>query len=230
MPDESPRPGAPARVLTPRVVLVASLVAAVIAVPAGRYVKAWLWPTPLPVLSEVPAFTLTDQRGERFDSTRLDGRPWIASFIFTRCPSVCPLLTDAMRQVQDRTASAGDRLALVSFSIDPDHDTPEVLAGYARAHGADPARWSFLTGPREVIEGTVAAGLQVGITGTGPDLVPEQVIHGALLLLVDGEGRLRGAYDSAQPDGLDRLVRDALRLAKDARPAPGAGHGEEPAS
>jgi len=225
MPEPSPDPSpAPAgRALSPRVVLVAALVAAAAAIPGGRLLKGVLFPPELPVLGAAPSFTLTDQDGRAFSSRELAGRVWIAAFVFTRCPSVCPLLTQAMRSVQDRTAGAGDAVRLVSFTVDPAHDTPAVLAEYARLHGADPARWRFLTGPRAEIEDRVAAGFQVGVAGTGPDLVPEQVVHSSLLLLVDADGRVRGTYDSGQPERLDRLVEDALGLA---RPRRGAAGGE----
>jgi protein SCO1/2 len=170
-------------------------------------------PPPPPMLGAVPGFQLTDQQGRSFGSADLSGRVWIASFIFTRCPTVCPAITREMERVQARTRSLDPAVHLVSFSVDPEHDTPARLAEYARAYHANSRRWTFLTGPTGAVRQTVEQGLRVSIGREPGDPSPAAISHGTHLVLVDGEARIRGYYDPAEPDALDRLVRDAALLA-----------------
>ncbi|ABS27065.1 SCO family protein [Anaeromyxobacter sp. Fw109-5] len=170
-------------------------------------------PPPPPVLGEVPAFELVDQDGRAFGSADLSGRIWVASFIFTRCPTVCPAITRQMERVQERTRSLEPALHLVSFSVDPEHDTPARLAAYAREHRANPRRWRFLTGSTDAVRETVERGLRVSMGREGGDPSPAAISHGTHLVLIDSSARIRGYYDPAEPDALDRLVRDAALLA-----------------
>lgn len=170
-------------------------------------------PPPPPVLGTVPAFELTDQDGRSFGSADLAGRVWVASFIFTRCETVCPAITRQMARVQDRTRNLEPAVHLVSFSVDPEHDTPARLAAYARAHRASPRMWTFLTGPSDAVRETVEKGLRVSIGKDAADPSPAGISHGTHLVLVDGAARIRGYYDPAEADALDRLVRDAALLA-----------------
>jgi protein SCO1/2 len=101
---------------------------------------------------------------------------------------------------------------LVSFSVDPAHDTPPVLAAYAKEHGADPSRWTFLTGDGEAIRKAVVDGLKVAAQPVGEDQDLASVFHGSHFVLVDAEGRIRGYYDSADADATDRLLADLSRL------------------
>lgn len=169
-------------------------------------------PPPPPVLAEVPAFALRDQDGEPFGSADLAGRVWIASFLFTRCETVCPGVTRELARLQGRLRNLEPALHLVSFSVDPGHDTPERLAAYARAARASPRMWTFLTGDAEVIRRTVERGLRVHAGADPADPSPAGISHGTHLVLVDGAARIRGYYDPGEPDALDRLVRDAALL------------------
>jgi protein SCO1/2 len=179
----------------------------------------WSLRTPLapppPVLGAMPAFTLTDASGRSFGSGDLAGRAWVASFVFTRCPTVCPRITARMARIQDRVRSLEPALHLVSFSVDPEYDTPARLAEYARAHGASPRMWTFLTGPADAVRATVERGLRVsmGDAEPGGSASPETLSHGTHLVLVDGAGRIRGYYDPEAADVVDRVVRDAARVA-----------------
>jgi protein SCO1 len=161
---------------------------------------------PPPTLLEVPAFTLTSQRGEPHGSEQLAGKVWIANFVFTRCPTVCPLLTTQMARLTERLEDTPVRF--VSFSVDPANDSPEVLAAYAEEHGADTERWSFLTGDNGALEAVVVQGLRVHI---GERDERGNILHGTHFVLVDGSGHIRGYYQS-NPGGLDDLVRDARQL------------------
>jgi protein SCO1/2 len=184
------------------------LVAAVVSWPVARAVRAAL-PPPLPVLAALPGFQLTDENGRPFGSRDLEGKVWVASFIFTRCPTICPRITARMAEVQRRTRQLAPALHLVSFSVDPEHDTPERLRDYARAHHASPRLWSFLTGPEEAVKRAVVEGLKVtmGKERSGDD--PGAIFHGTHLVLVDAGGRIRGYYDPEEPGAVDGLVRDA---------------------
>lgn len=176
----------------------------------------WSLRTPLPqlppVLGALPAFELTDERGRPFGSRDLEGRVWVASFIFTRCETVCPRITARMARIQDRARNLEPALHLVSFSVDPEHDTPARLAEYARAHRASPRMWTFVTGPAATVRETVERGLRVSIGREEGDPSPAAISHGSHLVLVDGAGRIRGYYDPEEPDAVDRVVRDAALL------------------
>lgn len=169
-------------------------------------------PVTPPLLSTVPDFSFTDQGGKPFGRAQLAGKPWIANFVFTRCQTVCPIFTAKMADVQTRTKAGALLVHLVSFSVDPAHDTPDILAAYAKEHGADPARWTFLTGDGEAIRTAVVEGLKVAAQPVGKDQDLASVFHGSHFVLVDAEGRIRGYYDSADADATDRLLADLARL------------------
>ncbi|TPW20061.1 MAG: SCO1 protein [Elusimicrobia bacterium] len=137
------------------------------------------------------------------------GRPWVAGFVFTRCGGPCPLLSTNMAGLQRRLP---DAVRLVSFTVDPDFDTAEVLARYAERHGAQAGRWFFARlEPRPLFE-LVNAGFKLPVY-IDPKAEPaSRSIHSTKLVLVDAEGRVRGYYDGLAPAGLDELVRDAKRL------------------
>lgn len=183
----------------------------------GAWPLAWSLRTAVPpappVLGTVPPFVLTDEGGRRFGSDDLAGRAWVASFVFTRCPTVCPRITARMARIQERARSLAPALHLVSFSVDPEFDTPRRLAEYARGHGASPRMWTFLTGPTGEVRATVERGLRVSMGGPEVPASPEELSHGTHLVLVDGAGRIRGYYDPEAPDVVDRVVRDAARVA-----------------
>ncbi len=116
----------------------------------------------LPVYAAIPDFALTDQNGRPVRRTDLEGKVWIASFIFTNCRDECPLMTAEMAQLQAGFADVPD-FRLVSISVDPERDQPAVLSQYADRFNADPARWLFLTGDKQAIYRLVREGFRVGI-------------------------------------------------------------------
>src|SRR5712675_547679 len=111
----------------------------------------------LPLFDPVPPFALTASNGAPVTNATFAGRVWIADFIFTRCTGACPLLSGRMLALQKALAGRDD-VRLVSFSVDPDYDTPEVLASYAKDHGADTSRWIFLTGARADLHELIGKG------------------------------------------------------------------------
>lgn len=164
-------------------------------------------------LGRVPSFALTDQEGRVVRDRDLRGQVWIANFVFTRCPSVCPTLTAKFKALQAELAGVPG-LRFVSISVDPEHDTPDVLAAYAARFGADTQRWSFLTGPLADIERTVVKGFKIHIGKPTPNAEDPSLIdimHGEHFVLVDGDGTIRGYY-RADPEGLAELKADAVRL------------------
>lgn len=183
---------------------------------AGSWPVAWslqtALPPPLPELGTLPPFELVDQQGRPFGSRDLEGRVWVASFIFTRCATVCPAITAQMARIQARTAQLAPAFHLVSISVDPDHDTPERLAAYAREHRARPRAWTFLTGPSGKVRDTVVNGLKVAMGRETGDGGAEEIFHDSHLVLVDQRRRIRAFYDSAEEKVVDRVVRDAALL------------------
>jgi protein SCO1 len=168
-------------------------------------------PPPLPVLGTLPDFHFRNQYGQDFGSDQLKGRVWVANFIFTRCPTECPRFTKQMFQLQHRGRGLGQAFHLVSFSVDPTHDTPEVLLGFARQYRVSPRAWTFLTGDPEAIKRTVVDGLKVSMgktPGTDDDDLTS-IFHGTHFVLVDSKMQIRGYYDSHEEDAVDRLLRDA---------------------
>jgi protein SCO1 len=161
----------------------------------------------------LPAFELTDQRGQRFGLEQLRGRVWIADFIFTTCPTVCPKLTQRMREIEDRGRDLGDALHLVTFTVDPENDTPAVLAAYTASQRLPLERWTFLTGPLDQIESTILDGFKIamGKKESSPGLF--SIFHGERLVLVDKDGVIRGYYE-ADDAGIDAILRDAGALVK----------------
>lgn len=166
---------------------------------------------PLPVLGTVPAFALTDSHGRAFGDGSLRGQVWIANFIFTRCPDICPLFTAKMGEVEKQTR-AGRAPQLVSFSVDPTYDTPAVLTAYAAAHDATVARWHFVTGDPVAVKTAVEKGLMTAMEPEGEKNGVPQIGHGSHFVLVDAELHIRGVYDMNDADAVARVVRDAGRL------------------
>ena len=168
----------------------------------------------LPVLGNVPAFQFHDQEDKPVTLASLRGSPWIADFIFTRCPSSCPMMTGKMAALQK---SLPRQVKFVSFSVDPEHDTPAVLKEYAQRYSADASRWKFLTGDQDAI---LAQARGMHLTAL-PATAGQPIMHDGRFLLIDGQGHIRGAYRSEDPQELAALDRHAQRLvAEEARSRP----------
>lgn len=170
----------------------------------------------LPVIREVPGFTLTDQDGQTVTKDDLRGKIWIADFIFTRCQGPCPLMTSRMLEMQ-RALVKTPEVKLVSVSVDPEHDTPEVLKAYAEANHADLGRWKFLTGDKEVIRQIVTEGFLQPL-----DEKSGEPVHGTMFLVVDGNGAVRSAHMLEDPELLPKILMDtgALLREQSARSTP----------
>jgi len=165
----------------------------------------------LPRLGPAPDFTLVSEQGKTVTRADYAGSVWIADFIFTRCGGSCPILSAKMAALSERTRDVPS-IRYVSFGVDPEHDTPEVLAEYGRKLGADPARWSFLHGTRPVVRALIKDGFRLAIEDAAADSV-EPILHSTRFVLVDGDGTIRGYYDGMDQPPVDVLEKDARALA-----------------
>ena len=161
----------------------------------------------LAAFGKAPDFSLTERNGKPFSKSDLKGSPWIADFIFTSCSGQCPLMSAQMKSLQNKFGpESGFRFA--SFSVDPDRDTPEVLSQYADRYEAQKQRWFFLTGPRTEINRVLKEFF------LSP--VDQPAMHSIRFILVDGEGQIRGYYDSSDPQSMNQLMKDAQNISKSA--------------
>jgi len=159
-------------------------------------------------------FSLTDQTGGTFTLADVGDRIIVSDFFFTTCPTICPKMTVEMARVQEVFKNE-PRLLLLSHSVTPEIDSVEVLAAYADLHGADPARWRFLTGPRKQIYALARrsyfAAMDEGDGG------PDDFVHTENFVLVDPQRRLRGFYDGTSTQDVDRLIGDIRKLLKEGK-------------
>ncbi|GAA4407440.1 hypothetical protein GCM10023187_28010 [Nibrella viscosa] len=159
------------------------------------------------VFHTVPGFRLTDQNDKAVDQSVTKGKIHVADFFFTRCGTICPKLSSQLTRVQDIFRDNPD-LVFLSFSVDPEHDSPEKLQAYARKYEAIPGKWYFLTGDKAQIYNMAQRGYFLPVVDHGvsygkPD---ETFIHSEKLVLVDKEGYIRGFYDGTDPEDVDRLI------------------------
>ncbi len=169
--------------------------------------------TPLPDYGSVPDFALIDQRGAPIRRADLLDTVWVADFIFTRCAGQCPMMSAQLASL--RTAlrdTAG--LLFISFSVDPDYDTPAVLAAYAARYAAQAAQWRFVTGPKSSIWLLAHTGFHLGVGEEGS--AEEPITHSVRLVLVDRQGHIRGYYDATDAQAMVKLQQDARRLLRTA--------------
>jgi protein SCO1/2 len=159
-------------------------------------------------LYPVPAFSLLDQSGASVTLDDLKGRVWVADFIFTNCAGACPMMTDQMRKLEKLVP---DEIRMVSFSVDPDRDTPKALAAYAAEHGASRDRWLFLTGEKHALYDLCVKGFKLPVDDSG-GTTAEPIMHSTRFALVDKDGQVRGYYEGTDADDLKRLSADAKTL------------------
>jgi protein SCO1/2 len=166
----------------------------------------------LPVLWRVPEFSFHNQHGRPTVNADLRGHVWIADFIFTRCTTICPLITAKMALLQRRLPD--NNLRFVSFSVDPERDTPHALQRYAAEWRPGESRWVLLSTTAEGLK-SLSSGMFTKVSPTEKD-----ILHSELFFLVDAQGAVRGIYESAKNDALERLVRDSEALSAAAPAAP----------
>lgn len=165
-------------------------------------------------LGVVPEFTLTERSGAAVQAADLRGHVWVAAFIFTRCAGPCTQVSGSMARLQHELADV-PTLRLVSFTVDPEYDTPEILRRYADRFGADPGRWLFVTGPPEAVYSLIRTGFHLTAEqNTGEARTPgNEVMHDVRLVVVDAAGHIRGYYDATDAQAVNRLEEKVRRLA-----------------
>lgn len=165
-----------------------------------------------PALRALPDFSLTAvtiDGTSPLDLAALRGRVWVADFVYTSCAGPCPMLTANMAGLQKRLPKS---VGLLSFTVDPDHDSPEVLTVYARKFGAEPQRWFFVTGDKPALTKLFRDGFQLAVAESATAPQGQNVAHTTKFVLIDGDGRLRGYYDGDDAGSLAKLAEDASRL------------------
>ena len=178
----------------------------------------WKQPEMDTVFHTIPAWKLTDENGKQFLGESLKGKIYVADFFFTRCGSICPKMSTELTRLQD-TFSGEEEVQIASFSVDPLHDTPEVLKEYAKKYDAKAGKWHFLTGTKTQIYPLAVKGYFIPVADASeydkavksPD---ETFIHSEKLILVDKEGHIRGFYDGTNKKDVDRLVLEIRVLLK----------------
>jgi cytochrome oxidase Cu insertion factor (SCO1/SenC/PrrC family) len=159
----------------------------------------------------IPRFELTNQDGQPFGSAQLAGKIWIADFIYTTCPGPCPMISSRMSELQKPLEKTD--VHLVSFTVDPAKDTPEILRGYAEKLQAEAGRWDFLTGPQSTIYNLSRNGFKLAVSdGTEDKGIP---VHSTRMILVDRHGQIRGYYDAAEADAMTKLLADTNHLLRE---------------
>lgn len=163
-------------------------------------------PPDLPIIAIVPEYELVSENGQRFGSKDLKGKVYLANFIFSRCPSVCPKMLGELEKIQKRIRGTGTKVAIATFTVDPDFDNEKVLFNLARKHHANPFTWTFLTGSdKEAMFKLYRDGFKVGVESNPKNLM--DIAHSEKIVLVDGEGRIRGYY-SFETNDINKLMID----------------------
>jgi protein SCO1/2 len=161
----------------------------------------------LPAIGPAPPFTLISQDGQPVALADLRGKVVAVTFIYTGCPDICPLLTQKMVDIQDELGAIfGAKIAFISISLDPEHDTPEVLKDYAQFWGTKPEGWSFLTGSLEAVRDVTR---RYGVFFAKKE--DGSVEHSQLTTLVDADGQIRVQYLGARFDP-EEFRRDLMSL------------------
>ena len=175
---------------------------------------------PPPVYAEIAPFDLVERSGHPVHREDLLGRSWVASFVFTRCTGPCPRVVGTLRKLEGRLHEKGvDGARIVTISVDPTFDTPEVLRRYADDLGADPAGWWFLTGEEAAVRKLIRESFLSPVERAPEGTVPpgEAVSHRTQLAVVDPKGRVRGFFAGESEEDLDRLVALLDFLAREPR-------------
>ncbi len=172
-------------------------------------------PPPLPVYYQVPEFSLQNEFNKPFGTKDLMGKFYIANFMFTSCPTTCPALMEKMDVIQNRIRGLGTKAAIVTFTVDPKHDTPEVLFKYARKRNSNPFIWNYLTGKEGDLKKIVIDGFKVPMGNKeavekkleNKSITLFDIVHTEKVVLVDNKGQVRGYYGTNKIE-MDRLMID----------------------
>jgi len=175
-------------------------------IPIYRSVNREL-PPDLPVLYTLPEYELTDENGKSFGSKDLKGKPYIANFHFTSCPTVCPELMKETQVIQKRVKGLGTKVGIVSFTVDPETDKPEKLFEHARTLGANPYVWKFLTETEANLRSVIVDGFKVAMGDKEVSNNLYDIAHTQKYFLVDEQGRIRSMYSNTNKE-INKMMID----------------------
>lgn len=171
----------------------------------GKEVPDTVYPT-------IPSFEYLNQDSVMVTSESMKGKVWIADFFFTSCPTICPPMTSQMKRLNILTKDLEKHLQFMSFTIDPDYDTPSTFRDYIQSHGITAKNWQFFTGDEEA---TYELALQFFFVGAERNAEAEGGFeHNDTFVLIDKEGYVRGLYKGSQTKDVDRLEKDIRKLLK----------------
>ena len=159
---------------------------------------------PLPIIGPVAAFSLTNQNAKAVSLKDLQGQPWVADVIFTRCPGPCLKMSGHMKELQD-SLEPSRKVRLVSLTTDPVYDTPAVLQKFGANFGQNSNRWVFLTGEKKEIQKLAVGSLKLTAQPKEPsdrDAPNDLFVHSTIFVLVDKHSRLRAVYET-MGEGVD---------------------------
>ncbi len=161
---------------------------------------------------DVADFEFTNQDNESVSLDDLKGQWWVADFIFTNCTTICLPMTSNMSKLQDKVNGAElEGVKFISFSVEPDYDTPEILTEYANDYEADLSTWNFLTGyDFKTIQELSIKSFQSALQEPPPG--EDQVIHGTSFFLVDPEGKVVKRYDGVKASSMDNILEDLKKV------------------
>ena len=161
------------------------------------------------VYHTIPDFKFVNQNGDTVTAQNFNDKIYVADFFFTTCPTICPVMKKQMKKVYEKFKGENE-VAILSHTIDPDHDTPSVLKKYATDLGVTSTQWMFVTGQREKI---YEIGEKQYLVVAGADsTAPGGYIHSGAFVLVDKQKRVRGMYNGTDEAGTQRLIADIERL------------------
>ena len=163
------------------------------------------------VFHKVSAFSFVNQDGKELSSSTLKGKMYAANFFFSTCQTICPKMATQMFRIQDKLHYLNREFQMVSFTVNPEYDTPEILKKYSLEVHADNTLWNFATGSKKEIYEVARKGFLVNADeGDGG---PDDFVHTELVVLIDKEGCIRGFYDGTSLKDMDRLVDEVVVLA-----------------
>ncbi|HRO74865.1 MAG TPA: SCO family protein [Crocinitomicaceae bacterium] len=161
----------------------------------------------------VQPFSFKDQHNQTVTNELVKGKIWVAEYFFTTCQSICPVMNQEMMNVQ-KAFKNDDKVKILSFTVDPEIDTPEKLNDYAKNHHADENQWYFLTGKKEELYAFARQSIFVLKPAEASNLgdAGSDFIHTNNFVLIDGQGRIRGYYDGTNSDEVKQLITDIRTL------------------
>ena len=160
----------------------------------------------LPVIGGIPNFEFVDSEGRDVGLSTLKGKVWVADFIFTTCTMACPIMTGNMNIIHKKFKK-NDDLRLVSISVYPEYDTPEVLKKYASQYEANTDTWHFLTGNESTVKEVIKDGFKIGD-------YEDIIFHSEKFALVDRNGMIRAYYNGMKSEDMKKLKKDINNLLK----------------